>query len=76
MKDPQELLNRAAWIAKRVDGKLPAYFGWLPQGDVFFYVVGNNGEANVKPVVATVLHAALAIAGITPDRLQKPVATK
>ena len=23
MKDPQELLNRAAWIAKRVDGKLP-----------------------------------------------------
>jgi uncharacterized protein (DUF885 family) len=31
VKDPQELLNRAAWIAKRVDGKLPAYFGWLPR---------------------------------------------
>jgi uncharacterized protein (DUF885 family) len=30
-KTPQELLNRAAWIAKRVDGKLPAYFGWLPR---------------------------------------------
>jgi uncharacterized protein (DUF885 family) len=30
-KDPQELLNRAAWIAKRVDGKLPAFFGWLPR---------------------------------------------
>jgi uncharacterized protein (DUF885 family) len=30
-KDPQELLNRAAWIAKRVDGKLAAYFGWLPR---------------------------------------------
>ncbi len=30
-KDPQELLNRAAWIAKRVDGKLPTYFGWLPR---------------------------------------------
>jgi uncharacterized protein (DUF885 family) len=30
-KDPQELLNRAAWIAKRVDGKLSAYFGWLPR---------------------------------------------
>ncbi|HEY2752623.1 DUF885 domain-containing protein [Phenylobacterium sp.] len=31
VKDPQELLNRAAWIAKRVDGKLSAYFGWLPR---------------------------------------------
>ncbi|HLZ74860.1 DUF885 domain-containing protein [Phenylobacterium sp.] len=31
VKTPQELLNRAAWIAKRVDGKLPAYFGWLPR---------------------------------------------
>ncbi len=31
VKDPQELLNRAAWIAKRVDGKLPGYFGWLPR---------------------------------------------
>ena len=31
VKDPQDLLNRAAWIAKRVDGKLPAYFGWLPR---------------------------------------------
>jgi uncharacterized protein (DUF885 family) len=31
VKDPQDLLNRAAWIAKRVDGKLSAYFGWLPR---------------------------------------------
>jgi uncharacterized protein (DUF885 family) len=31
VKDPQDLLNRAAWIAKRVDGKLAAYFGWLPR---------------------------------------------
>ena len=30
-KDPQELLNRAAWIAKRVDGKISAYIGWLPR---------------------------------------------
>jgi uncharacterized protein (DUF885 family) len=30
-KDPQDLINRAAWIAKRVDGKLPRYFGWLPR---------------------------------------------
>ncbi len=31
VKTPQELLNRAAWIAKRVDGKLSAWFGWLPR---------------------------------------------
>ncbi len=31
VKDPQALLDRAARIAKRVDGKLPAYFGWLPR---------------------------------------------
>jgi len=52
------------------DGTFFSYFGWLPQQDVFLYVVGNNGEDNVKPVVGTVLHAALGIAGITPDMLQ------
>jgi uncharacterized protein (DUF885 family) len=30
-KDPQDLLNRAAWINKRVDGKLSQFFGWLPR---------------------------------------------
>jgi uncharacterized protein (DUF885 family) len=30
-KTPEELLMRGAWIAKRVDGKLPAFFGWLPR---------------------------------------------
>ena len=30
-KTPEELLMRGAWIAKRVDGKLGAYFGWLPR---------------------------------------------
>jgi uncharacterized protein (DUF885 family) len=30
-KTPEELLMRGAWIAKRVDGKLAAYFGWLPR---------------------------------------------
>lgn len=30
-KTAQELLNTGAWIAKRVDGKLGAYFGWLPR---------------------------------------------
>src|SRR3546814_3454225 len=30
-KTPQELLNRAAWIAKRFDGKAAQYFGRLPR---------------------------------------------
>ena len=30
-KTPDELLMRGAWIAKRVDGKLSRYFGWLPR---------------------------------------------
>ncbi|MCC6262200.1 MAG: DUF885 domain-containing protein [Bryobacterales bacterium] len=30
-KTPEELLQRAAWIAKRMDGKLPALFGRLPR---------------------------------------------
>jgi len=52
------------------DGTFFAYFGWLPQQDVFVYVVGNNSDANVTPVVQTALRAALKIAGITPDMLQ------
>ncbi|MGH8041859.1 MAG: DUF885 domain-containing protein [Rudaea sp.] len=31
-KTPDELLMRAAWIAKQVDGKLAQYFGLLPRG--------------------------------------------
>ena len=31
-KTPEELLMRAAWIAKRVDGKLGQYFATLPRG--------------------------------------------
>ena len=30
-KTPQELLNRAAWIAKKFDGKSSQYFGYLPR---------------------------------------------
>lgn len=30
-KTPEELLRRAAWIAKRMDGQLPAFFGRLPR---------------------------------------------
>jgi uncharacterized protein (DUF885 family) len=31
-KTPDELLMRASWIAKRVDGKLSQFFGLLPRG--------------------------------------------
>ena len=30
-KTPDELLERASWIAKRIDGKLPAFFKTLPR---------------------------------------------
>ena len=30
-KTPDELLRRAAWIAKRIDGKMPQFFGRLPR---------------------------------------------
>ena len=30
-RTPQELLAHAAWIAKRVDGRLPKFFGLLPR---------------------------------------------
>ena len=39
------------------DGTFMAYFGWLPKDDVFMYVVGNNGEDNVRPVIQAVVHA-------------------
>jgi len=53
VKTPQELLNRAAWIAKVFDGKASTYFGYLPRGrftiqpvpdDVApFYTAGRGG---------------------------------
>ncbi|MFN3960425.1 MAG: DUF885 domain-containing protein [Parvularculaceae bacterium] len=30
-KTPEELLMRAAWLSKTIDGKLPGYFGKLPR---------------------------------------------
>ncbi len=32
VKTPQELLNRAAWISKRVDGEVGKFIGTLPRG--------------------------------------------
>ncbi|MGN6516273.1 MAG: serine hydrolase domain-containing protein [Rhizomicrobium sp.] len=48
-----------------------AYWGWLPQQDIFIYVVGNNGWDNVRPVIQAALHSAMNVAGITPDMLKK-----
>jgi uncharacterized protein (DUF885 family) len=52
-KTPQELLNRAAWIAKRFDGKASQFFGLLPRGRFTivpvpddlapFYTAGRGG---------------------------------
>jgi uncharacterized protein (DUF885 family) len=52
-KTPQELLNRAAWIAKRFDGKASQYFGLLPRARFTirpvpddlapFYTAGRGG---------------------------------
>ncbi|MGA8278454.1 MAG: DUF885 family protein [Rhodanobacteraceae bacterium] len=42
-KTPDELLMRASWIAKRVDGKLGRFFGLLPRG-----------RFGVKPVPADI----------------------
>jgi uncharacterized protein (DUF885 family) len=52
-KTPEELLMRAAWIAKRFDGKAAQYFGLLPRGRFTikpvpedlapFYTAGRGG---------------------------------
>ncbi len=31
VKDPEQLLKEASWIAKQVDGQMPAFFGKLPR---------------------------------------------
>jgi len=53
-KTPEELLMRAAWIAKRVDGRLGAFIGRLPRARFGiapvpdeiapFYTAGRGGE--------------------------------
>jgi len=52
-KTPQELLNHAAWIAKRFDGKAAQFFGYLPRARFTikpvpddlapFYTAGRGG---------------------------------
>jgi uncharacterized protein (DUF885 family) len=52
-KTPEELLMRAAWIAKRVDGVAPQFFGYLPRARFTirpvpddlarFYTAGRGG---------------------------------
>jgi len=52
-KTPEELLMRAAWIAKRFDGKAPQFFGYLPRARFTirpvpedlapFYTAGRGG---------------------------------
>ncbi|MDB6042951.1 MAG: hypothetical protein JWM63_1502 [Gammaproteobacteria bacterium] len=52
-KTPDELLMRAAWIAKKFDGKAPQYFGYLPRARFTikpvpddlapFYTAGRGG---------------------------------
>jgi CubicO group peptidase (beta-lactamase class C family) len=46
------------------DGTFFSYFGWLPQQNIFIYLVGNNGQDDVKPLVSIVLKAALAMPGL------------
>jgi len=53
VKTPEELLRRAAWIAKRFDGKTAQYFGYLPRARFAikpvpddlapFYTAGRGG---------------------------------
>jgi uncharacterized protein (DUF885 family) len=53
VKTPEELLMRAAWIAKRFDGKAAQYFGYLPRARFAikpvpddlapFYTAGRGG---------------------------------
>ena len=45
-KTPQEMLDRAAWISKDIDGRLPAYFGKLPRQPYSVEPVPDNLAPN------------------------------
>jgi hypothetical protein len=55
------------------DGLFLSYFGWLPQKDIFIYVVGNNGEHDVKPVIGAAIKALQVYAGVKPKDEAVPV---
>ncbi len=44
--DPRELLKEAAWIAKRIDGVMPKYFGKLPRQPYGVEAVPDNLAPN------------------------------
>jgi CubicO group peptidase (beta-lactamase class C family) len=43
------------------DGTFFSYLAWVPANDVRFYFVGNNGDAEVKPVLKAVLDDVMAL---------------
>jgi len=43
------------------DGTFFSYLGWLRKNDVRMYIVGNNGEEEVRPLIQQVLKLALAL---------------
>lgn len=45
-KDAQQLLDRAAWISKDIDGRLPAWFGKLPRQPYSVEPVPDNLAPN------------------------------
>lgn len=45
-KTPQEMLDRASWISKDIDGRLPAYFGKLPRQPYSVEPVPDNLAPN------------------------------
>jgi CubicO group peptidase (beta-lactamase class C family) len=48
------------------DGTFFSYFGMLPTRNIFIYIVGNNGEDKVHPLVSTVLKTVLVDEGLMP----------
>ena len=45
-KTPEDLLKEAAWIAKRIDGQMPKYFGKLPRLSYGVMAVPEEMSAN------------------------------
>jgi len=48
------------------DGTFFSYFGMLPTRGIFVYLVGNNGEDKVKPLVSATLKTVLTDEGLIP----------